>query len=324
MVYLFRFILGFVRFEFHGGFHEDFLNECFERKIDIKQVCLIDGGFSAVCSIKTYKLLHTIAYRHGGKVKIVKKSGLPFILSPLKNRIGFFTGMAVFVFILSLLSCFIWNVEIVGNERLSDMELRTYLEKNNLKSAVMWSSVDKEKLCWKMMSDFEDIAWVHINQNGTTARVEINETRKLPDSKNDDVLKGIDVFRRELEVVTLREQNSMSIKNIKNYKTLLFFGVKIPLYFQREKGDISAVSEKFINVNNINLPIGIVTESEKKLRSSSVMLSDDELLLLAEKRLAIKEEQEFESFEIINRSVEHTIDDDKCVIKGSYIISKRE
>lgn len=324
MVYFFRLFLGFVRFEFHGGFYENFLNECFENKIDIKEICLIDGGFSALCSIKTYKTLHRIAFRHGGKVKIIKKSGLPFVLSPLKNRIGFFTGIVAFVFIISFLSSFVWNVEIVGNERLSDMTVNTYLENNNLKTGVMWSSIDKSNICWGMMSEFDDIAWVHINRVGTTARVEINETRQTPDDTDEDALKGIDVFRKEIEVVTYREQNSISISRNESYKTLMFFGLEIPLYLKKETGDMSDKSETFIEFKDTGLPIGIIEENERWLKSNSVSLTDDELLLLSEKKLAIKEEQEFESFEIINRSVEHTIDGDKCIITGSYIISKRE
>ncbi len=32
-----------------------------------------------------------------------------------------------------------------------------------------------------MMSDFDDIAWAHINKKGTTAIVEINETTQKPE-----------------------------------------------------------------------------------------------------------------------------------------------
>lgn len=326
MVWLFRFLLGFVEFEFFGGFYEDFLTRCFKDGVEIKETMLTDGGFKAVCSIKTYKQLHKIALKNGGKVRILKKKGLPFLLLPLKNRLGFFTGALAFVVIISFLGGFVWNVELVGNERVSDAELGAFLDKNGVKSGVMWSGIDREKIAWEMMGGFSDIAWAHINKIGTTARVEINETNIPPEKDNGDSnkLQGITVFRKQLEVVTSREQSKIKTEKQKTYKTILFFGAKIPLYLNKEKGVFSDSRESKITIRDTELPVGCLFENEKWIACEKVLLTDAELLELSKKRLRFEEEKAFDSYEIINKTTDFSIDESKCVITASYIVKSKE
>lgn len=322
MVVFFRWIFGYVKFSFSKGFCEGFLNECFSKGIDIRDVELSENGFTAYCNIKKYKTLHHIAYAHGGIIKIQKKKGLPFILLPLKNRMGFFSGMLAFVMIISFLSSFIWEVEITGCSRLSSSVIETYLENNSLKSGVMWSSVDRDELCWQMMSEFDDIAWVHINKTGAFARVEINETTQGPEA-DEDKLKGVDIFRREIQAVAYREQKNISVKGSKEYNTLIFFSAEIPLYIKKNKGDISEISEKYLTVKNVTLPIGIEKSNEKYLVSTSQTLGDDEVRALAQKKLSYAEREELDGFEIINKNEKVEFDDDKCVISASYIVKRK-
>lgn len=229
----------------------------------------------------------------------------------------------MFTVLISFLSCFIWNVEIIGNERVSDTAISAYLENHNFKSGVMWSSVDRKSLCWDIMSEFEDISWVHINKIGTTARIEINETKLANKDGDEDKLLGINVFRKELQAVAYREQKDMKIKKSKSYKRLQFFFADIPLYVNKETGDISKYSESCLTIRDTVLPIGITEYEECFLTSESRMLNDDELLSLAEKKLAYLEEKEFDGYEIINRTDSHQIDADKCVVTSSYIIRRK-
>ncbi len=323
MIGLFRWMFGFVKFSFTRGFAENFLTECFSDGIALRDINENADGFTAVCNLRIYKKLHHYAYRNGGKVKIVKKSGLPFILLPLKNRIGFFVGMLAFVIIISFLSCFVWNVEITGNNRISDTMILSYLENHNLKTGAMWSSISRDDICWDMMSEFEDISWVHINKQGSIARVEINETTLADKDGDDNKLKGINVFRKEIQVVAYREQKSMTLKSSKKYKTLKFFSADIPLYISKETGDVSQISEDYLTIKGTVLPIGITECEEQFFASQPKTLTDEELLNLAYKKTGFQEEKEFDGFEIINKTENHNIDDDKCVMTTSYIIKRK-
>lgn len=73
LIRLFRWFLGYVKFRYSGGFKEDFINDCYNSGVDLKNICLNGDDLTADTRIKTYKLLHRIAFSHGGTVKIYKK-----------------------------------------------------------------------------------------------------------------------------------------------------------------------------------------------------------------------------------------------------------
>ncbi|MGN1328309.1 MAG: sporulation protein YqfD [Eubacterium sp.] len=317
-------LFGFVEFRFSGGFYENFINECFDKSKDVKDIALCEGGFTAWCSIPVYKSLHRIALRHGGTVKIIRKRGLPFLLKPLRNRSGFFIGAVVFIFLLSFLEGFIWNIEIIGNERISDATIMSYVESGRLKTGAMWGGVDRSQLEWDMMSELEDIAWVHINRIGTTARIEINETTEKPEDANESRLKGEKVFRKELEAVAYRQQSKISIKEKKKYKRLIFFFADIPLYLKIQAGDITETETKMLTVKEKQLPVGTFTQTETYLTSTPYDLTDSQLKALAEKKLSFLEEKELDGYEIINKSPKFNIDGNKCTVTCAYVVREKE
>ncbi len=323
MIYLFRWIFGYVKFYFKNGFSEDFITDCFAQGLELREVEDKGEYITAACNLKNYKKLHRIAYKHGGVVRIIKKKGLPFVLLPLKNRFGFFVGIICFCAIISFLNAFVWNVEIVGNDRVSDTTILSYLENNNFKSGTMWGSVDRTDLCWKMMSDFEDFSWVHINKFGTTARIEVNETRQQDAEADEDKLQGIGVFRRELSTTVSREQKDIAVKEIKLYYKLNFFTAEIPLYFKKQTGEQSYDSYKSLEIKDVELPIGYTKSEERFFKSTSKTLSDDELKELAKKRLYYLEQREFDGFEIVNKTEHYDLTDDKCTVTCSYIIRRK-
>ena len=281
---------------------------------------LCENGFNAICRISTYKNLHKIALKNGGKVKILKKHGLPFFLAPLNERTGFILGAVLFAFILSFLSSFIWNVEIKGCDTLSEATISTYLENHKFKSGVMWSAVDRKSIAWDMMSDFDDIAWVHINRKGTTAVVEINETRKEIDEIDEYNLKGIKAIRKEISVTAQRQQSKLSIRQTKNYYTLRFFSLDIPLYFKIKKGDFEKTSDKYLKIKGKALPIGYTITSEQAISAVKYDLTNDEMVNLARKKLSIEAERELDGYEIVNADTKYQIKNDQCVMTGYYIV----
>ncbi len=320
MFKFFRFLFGWVEFNFSGGFKEDFINECYKNGILIQNISANDNGFEAISSIKTYKKLHRIAFKHGGKVKVTKKHGLPFLLLPFTNRVGFLVGAVLFVFIFSFLGSFVWNIEIKGCDNLSRDTVSAYLENNNFRKGIMWSSVDKTSLAWDMTANFDEIAWAHINKIGTTAQVEILEREMPPDKADEYKLKGIRAKREVISVEVTRSQSKISVKKTDTYRTLHFFAVDIPLYFNMKKGDFEEKSTKYLTLKNKELPIGITKANEKQLNCIKYDLTDEELLNLAKKKLEVCKKQKLGENEIVNDDISYEIKDDKCVMTGKYVV----
>lgn len=322
LIYFFRWLFGYVEFSFRGGFVENFLSECFREGVELRDVRKAEDYITASCNLKAYKGLHRIALHNGGVTKAIHKGGLPFMLAPLRGRIGFFVGMLCFVAILSFLNTFIWNVEIVGNAQVSDSEIMSYLEKNNFKTGVMWSSVDKKRIAWDMMSEFDELSWVHINEIGTTAYVEVNERRQAP-IPDTDKLQGKDVFKKELGTTVSREQRIICPKDSKKYYRIKFFTADIPFYFSRHTGESTVKSSEYLTIRDTVLPLGYEKYEEQTYTYQSRFLNDDELRELAKKRMEFVERDELEGFEIVSRAEDYRLDDTKCVALFSYIIRRK-
>lgn len=180
MISFIRWLLGYVKFSFKNGFTEGFINDCFNKNINLKDIAQNADGITAKTDIKTYFQLHRIALHHGGTIKVIKRKGLPFLLSPLKNRWGIFFGIIFCIFLISYMGGFIWNITVVGNDRVTDTKIVDYLAQNGFKTGVRWSSTDKENLEFGVMAEFEEVSWISINKLGSLALVEINETKDRP------------------------------------------------------------------------------------------------------------------------------------------------
>lgn len=202
MVRLARWILGYVKFVFFGGFIDGFVDMSFENKVNIKNLKVKKGKLYGECLAREYIKLHSIAFRNGGRVKVIKKSGLVFPLLKLRNRWGLFAGALIFVCFICFISGFIWNVEITGNERISEEQIVSFLESNNLYRGAPWRKIDKDRIENLMMASFDDCAWAHINELGTTARIEISETKQKPEVINKNMITNVKAKKDGLIVKT--------------------------------------------------------------------------------------------------------------------------
>ncbi len=191
MVKLFRWLLGYVDFVFKKGFTEGFINDCFSGNLNVHNLHKDGDILKGQCSAGVYKKLHRTALKNGGIIEIKKKHGPIFAFLKFKNRWGIFVGIVCFIFIINFLSGFIWNIEIVGNNRIKDKDIMDFLAENSFSVGSHWNSTDKDMLENLMMASFDDCAWVHINEFGSTARVEINETVEKPDIVDDNYITNL-------------------------------------------------------------------------------------------------------------------------------------
>ncbi len=182
MLRLLRWLTGYVVFSFSGGFSEDFINDCYERRYNIYAVSREGEALYARCPTGLYPYLRAVARAHGGRLRIIRKCGLRFRFRELCGRWGLPAGLVCFVALVSFISGFVWQMEVVGCETLTQEQVLSFLAENGLHEGVSWKSVDKDRLENLMLASFDECAWVHINQNGTTARIELSEAVPRPDT----------------------------------------------------------------------------------------------------------------------------------------------
>ncbi len=377
LIKFFNWFFGYVVFTFSGGFTDGFINRCYHEKINIKDISAENGVLTARCSIGAYKRLHKIAFRSGGKVKLVKKRGLPFLLHPLKGRWGVFCGMLFFVLFVSFMGGFIWNITVIGNQTLETSKIVDYLAQNGFKTGVRWSETDKENLEFAVMADFDRVAWISINRIGCLAQVEIRETTPKPEIENNNLITNVtakkdgvivkvtalggwpavqagdavttgdllisgvyepeeysqpqknhfarahgSVIAKTNSRITVnipREQSEKICTSEKQYKTLYFFGLEIPLSIKKEEENtVCEYQKKYLVFHDFRLPIGIYTEICRSYTDMKRSISDDELRAAAKKELLEREKEELAGCEIIGKTEKEEITDGGIVYTAEY------
>lgn len=372
MIRFFWWLFGYVEFVFENGFAEGFINDCYNKRLGIKHLDKRDNTLVGEASAKSYKRLHTIALKNGGKVKITKKHGPIFLFLKIQNRWGIFAGCLVFVFIVNFLSGFVWNIEITGNSKISDAQIMQVLKDNGFGVGVHWSAFNKENVENYILATFDNCAWAHINRFGTTARVEINEAVMKPEIINDDGITNLKATKdgiivkatvfggwqvaqvgdsvvqgdllvsgvyeseatkqnlfahahgefiaqvKEGVVVTVsRTQSERIFQTPRQYKTLVFFGIKLPLHVgnSNQQNSLVETTENYLTISEKSLPIGVVTKTVTPYTVSETLLNDKELNALVQKEIDKKLTQEFSHCEILSKNVDISLNQHQAVAK---------
>lgn len=182
------FLKGSVTVEAEGAFTERFLNICMRRGIflsDVKR--LSDEKINMKMGIKGFRSIRPIAKKTRTKVKIKNRSGLPFFLHRYKKRRLAAVGVLVFFAVLWYLTTHIMGIDIVGNERLSVKEIEKGLKEFGLYRGVAVHSLDRKLIQNKMMTAFDDIAWIGVNIRGSRAYIEVKERLDTAVSVDKDI-----------------------------------------------------------------------------------------------------------------------------------------
>ncbi len=172
-----RFVLGYVNFAVSGQFPERFLNQLALGGVSVWGIKRQNDRILASVKARDYLKFHSFKAKNRVVTHVTERCGLPFILKRHRLRVGFAAGLVFYVAILCFLSTFIWNIEIVGNQTLTDAELIAACERLGLREGVRRSSLDQELLRTRLALEFDNIAWASVNIEGVKATVNVSESK---------------------------------------------------------------------------------------------------------------------------------------------------
>ena len=179
---LINYITGYVNIVVEGFFIERFINKCISKNIAMWNIKRKNTSIMyANIGIKDFKKLKHIAKDTKCRVSINHKKGMPFIANKYRKRKIFASFLLFLVAIVFILSNFIWNIEIVGNENISQEEIQELLTAKGLTIGKLKNKINTKNIINDIRLERDDIAWLGINVSGTNARVEIVEAKKKPE-----------------------------------------------------------------------------------------------------------------------------------------------
>ena len=182
-----QYLSGYVDIVIEGYYIEKFINICNNEHIELWNIKRENAiKLHTSVEIKNFKLLRNICKKTKCKIKIEKKSGLPFVIKKYKKREVFIIILLIIIMGIITLSNFIWNIEVEGNSNIPKEELISLASKYGLSVGQWKGKVDEKDVINKIRLERDDIAWVGIDIKGTNAIIEIVEADKKPEIIDED------------------------------------------------------------------------------------------------------------------------------------------
>ncbi len=208
------FFKGSVGIEAEGLFLERFLNICMRRGIFLSDVKRINNEkISAKIGIGGFKEIRPIAKKTKTRVRIKAREGMPFLIHRYKKRRVAILGLALFLGILWYLSSHIIGIDIVGNQRIKTAEIERQLKDFGLYRGRAAARIDRRLVQNKMMTAFDDIAWIGVNIKGSRAYIEVRERLDTKRSVDKDIPCNI-VAHRDGQIVSLNVRSGQTMVKV--------------------------------------------------------------------------------------------------------------
>ncbi len=172
---LWNYSRGYVIIEVVGFSKERFLNLVVNKDIYIWDIEQKNNSLQMKVSVKGYRELKVLWRKASVKVKIIKKVGVPFYAYKYRKRKVLSIGILAFIITLYAMSSFVWKISINGNERVSNEEIISFLNDNNIDVGSLKYKISPPLIENKLMQKFEDFSWVSLRKKGTTLEILIAE-----------------------------------------------------------------------------------------------------------------------------------------------------
>lgn len=178
-----------------GACPETLLNACAMNALELWDMECVDS-----CTLRFYfyekdkEELCALVEKCMCEVSIEALSGGSRLYNFIKRHLGLAVTLVVALALLSFSTLFIWDMQVYGNESLSDGEILRALSRCGVDCGSFWPSVDKELLRSRMLLELPELAWMTVNIRASGAEVLVSERQEKPEiykeSQSADLIAG--------------------------------------------------------------------------------------------------------------------------------------
>jgi similar to stage IV sporulation protein len=175
LISLLRYIQGYLKIRVTGYSPERFLNLCKNKKIDVWGLEAGHNTYDMYIKVSGFRKLKPILRKTQTKVSILERFGLPFFFHHYRKRKLFFIGIFSCLIIIYSMTFFIWNIDLEGNQTITDDVLIEYLESEHIYHGMAKRDVDCEQIVKDIRKTFDEIIWVSASLDGTRLFIHVKE-----------------------------------------------------------------------------------------------------------------------------------------------------
>lgn len=233
MIKLIQFFKGYVIIKVSGYSPERFMNLCCNHDILLWDIQNCGEYYQMCISIHGYFKLKAIAKKTKTKVVIDKKCGLPFFVPKIKKRSIFAIGFLLCFLFLMLMTRFVWSIEIVGNQTITQDMFFDFLEENNIGYGTAKNEIQMEELERLIRERYEVVTWTSGKIEGTKLTIQLKENNYLNVNIEENSSNGMDlVAEKEGTIVSIITRSGVPKVSIGDpvIKDQILVSGKIPIY----------------------------------------------------------------------------------------------
>ena len=177
MLYIFRYILGYVKIKITGESPEEIINLLIENNISIWSIKRKTEFITLNLAIKDYKTIRFLRKKlfTRPKIRIVSKSGLKFAIKKILIRKSIAIGIVVGLILNVFMSNFIWIIEVSGIKNVNENDVVQFLNSKNISFGTHRKGIDTYNISQELPLNIPNIAWASLNIEGSKLSVNISE-----------------------------------------------------------------------------------------------------------------------------------------------------
>lgn len=245
-------LFGVLSVQIEGFFTERFINLCRINNIkiwDIKNI--VKGVIRFQINISDFKKLRKIAKKTKCKVIIKSKKGIYFTFFKYRKRKLAFIFVFLAILFSIVLSTFVWSIDVVGNENISNEEIISDLKSSGLYVGKSKIGLDKKEIINQLRSKENGLSWVGIEIDGSKVFIKVVEKTVLDQKDIQNTTNG-DIIANKSGVITkIVAENGTSICKESQYiekGNILIEG----MVYNKKLESLGAVPAKgYVRVDNI-------------------------------------------------------------------------
>lgn len=175
MLWLYRFLTGYIETEISGDVAETAINLCAKNGITLWNVKRRDKKLRAKMTVRDLRFMPSVLKKSGIRIHILNKYGFPFVAARYKRRWGIPVGAIIFFCFLEIMSHFIWTVEVNGNGNVPAYVITEACAEMGIREGTPKSAIDPQSAKQKLLLKLDSLAWASFNIEGCRLTVDVTE-----------------------------------------------------------------------------------------------------------------------------------------------------
>ncbi len=260
MLYLLRYLKGFLKITVSGEHFERILNIAAINRITIWKTRLCKNGLVTYISIDDFKKLRVFLRHSKCKIHILKKYGIPFKIDKSKSRIGIYIGIILLISTIIFLQNKIWVIEVTGNKNINYEEIIRCCEKIGITEGIDRKKINSKRDRERLMLICDGLAWASLNIEGSVLNVNVTEVEQIntdnfPTNLKadfDGIIKRIDVTSGNciVKIDDAVKKGDILVSGIIDNKNETVFTKSQGVVFAETRRDFS-LTEAFVSEKNL-------------------------------------------------------------------------